>query len=164
VRRISEQSVANAALFYLRRYAASRKRLTQVLVRKVKRVKGGSLEDGLRVIDVVVERMARAGYIDDERLAAATAASLHRQGKSVRMIGLKLRLKGLPQLKLDRAQDLEAAQTLVRRRKLGPDDLAVLARAGFSFDVAKRALGITGFPPRRDARRSGSPRTRGTLR
>jgi regulatory protein len=137
VRRISEKSVANAALFYLRRYAASRKRLEQVLLRKVRRVKGGSVEDGRRHIAVVVERMIRAGYVDDERLATATAASLNRQGKSARMISLKLRLKGLPPRRISPEDELEAARTMVRRRKA---DLVKLARAGFSFDVAKRAL------------------------
>jgi regulatory protein len=137
VRRISEKSVANAALFYLRRYAASRKRLEQVLLRKVKRVKGGSVEDGRRHITVVVERMVRAGYVDDERLATATASSLNRQGKSARMIALKLRLKGLPPRRISAEDELEAARTMVRRRKA---DLVKLARAGFSFDVAKRAL------------------------
>jgi len=137
VRRISEKSVANAALFYLRRYAASRKRLTQVLWRKAKRVKGGSLDEARRVIPLVVERMVRAGYLDDERLATATAASLNRAGKSGRMIALKLRLKGLPPRKISPEDELEAARTLVRKRKA---DLKKLARAGFSFDVAKRAL------------------------
>jgi regulatory protein len=137
VRRISEKSVANAALFYLRRYAASRKRLTQVLTRKARRVKGGSMDEALRVIPLVVERMVRAGYVDDERLATATAASLNRSGKSARMIALKLRLKGLPPRKIAPEDELEAARTLVRKRKA---DLKKLARAGFSFDVAKRAL------------------------
>jgi regulatory protein len=142
VRRISEKSVANAALFYLRRYAASRKRLEQVLLRKVMRVKrrsdkDGSVEDGRRHIAVVVERMVRAGYVDDERLATATAASLNRQGRSARMIALKLRLKGLPQRRISPEDELEAARTMVRRRKA---DLRKLARAGFSFDVAKKAL------------------------
>ena len=40
------------------------------------------------------------------------------------------------------SDDLEAARTYVRRRRLvgGDKDLAKLARAGFSYDVARRAL------------------------
>lgn len=155
MRRISEQSLSNAALHYLRRYSASRKGLAQVLERKVKRhirEKGGELETARPLIAQVVERMVSAGYVDDARLAESKSASLHRQGKSVRVIRLKLRQKGLEAEVIAQStvttpeRELEAAATLVKKRKLGRDperrqkDLAVLLRAGFGFDVAKRAL------------------------
>ena len=64
----------------------------------------------------------------------------------------RLREKGIePELAAKSAamtaeQELEAAQTLVRKKRLGVDperrqkDFAVLMRAGFRIDVAKRAL------------------------
>lgn len=155
VRKLSEQSLSNVALFYLRRYSASRKGLTRVLERRVKRhvrEKGGDAESAKPMIEAVVARMVQAGYVDDVRLAEQKSASLHRQGKSSRVIQLKLREKGIePELAAKSAamspeQELEAAQTLVRRKKLGVNperrqkDFAVLMRAGFRFDVAKRAL------------------------
>lgn len=158
MRKLSEQSLGNAALHYLRRYSASRKGLARVLERKAKRhvkEKGGELEAVRPMIAAVVERMVRAGYVDDARLAESKSASLHRQGKSSRVIKLKLREKGIePELAAKAAQttpeqELEAAQTLVRKKRLGRDperrqkDLAVLMRAGFNYDVAKRALQAT---------------------
>jgi regulatory protein len=155
VRRLSEQSLANAALFYLRRYSASRKGLAQVLERKVKRLireKGGDLEAAQALIEQVVNRMVTAGYIDDSRLAEAKSASLHRQGKSARMIRLKLRQKGIEAEQVAKAtvttpeREFEAALTLVKKKRLGQDperrqkDLAVLMRAGFGYDIAKRCL------------------------
>lgn len=156
MRRISEQSLGNAALHYLRRYSATRKGLTQVLSRKVKRHERlkqvAAPDDAAALIERVVERMVKAGYVDDRRLAGAKSASLRRQGKSSRAIRLKLRAKGVPTEVIADAtrstpdEELEAARTLVRKKKLGVDplrrqkDLGVLVRAGFSFDVAKRSL------------------------
>jgi regulatory protein len=158
LRKLSEQSLGNAALHYLKRYSASRKGLERVLERKVKRVirdKGGDLEAAKPMIAAVVERMVRAGYVDDARLAEAKTASMRRQGKSSRVIRFKLREKGIePGLAAQAtettdAQELESALALARRKKLGRDperrqkDLAVLLRAGFTFGVAKRALQAT---------------------
>lgn len=159
MRRISEQSLMNAAVFYLRRYAASRRQLQVVLARKVKRViraQGGDLAAALPLIDAVLERVTRAGYLDDARLAETKSASLQRQGKSQRMIRLKLRQKGLAAEVVARASagadDASAALTLARRRKLGvygpaatraarqQKDLGVLLRAGFTFAHARQAL------------------------
>ncbi len=155
MRKLSEQSLSNVALFYLRRYSATRKGLVQFLERKVKRQlreKGGELGEAKVLIDAVVTRMVRDGYVDDARMATAKAASLHRQGKSSRVIQLKLREKGIePELAAKSAvstpeQELEAACTLVKKKRLGADperkrkDFAVLMRAGFSHELAKRAL------------------------
>lgn len=160
MRRVSEQSLANVALHYLRRYSASRKGLRQVLERRVKRhvrEKGGDLVAAGPMIDAVVTRMVSAGYVDDARLAESKAGSLHRAGKSVRVVRLKLRQKGIePDVIAQVTQstsgpehELEAALTLVKKKKLGRDperkqkDLAVLMRAGFGYGIAKKALSAT---------------------
>ncbi len=155
MRKITEKSLGNVALFYLRRYSASRERLTQVLERKVKlKLRGNAAElaEAMPIVAQVVERMAKAGYLDDARLAEAKTASLHRQGKSSRVIEMKLRQQGLSaeQAKKSAAstpeRELEAATTLVQRKKLGVDperkqkDLAVLMRAGFKTDIARKVL------------------------
>lgn len=155
MKKLSEQSLTNIALFYLRKYSATRKGLVQVLERKVRRIireKGGELEHAKVLIDAVVARMVRDGYVDDARMAESKTASLHRQGKSSRVIELKLREKGIePALAKKSAittpeREFEAACTLVKRKRLGVDperrqkDLAVLMRAGFGHELAKRAL------------------------
>jgi regulatory protein len=159
--RLSEKSLTNAALFYLRRYSSSVAQLRRVLQRKVKRAArehGGDAEKALAWVDPLVERMVRAGYLDDERLAATKTASLRRAGKSTRAIRAKLRTKGLASDLVERATtggraaDEQAVWTFARKKKLGvfrpqaaraerrQRDLAALARAGFSYELAKRAV------------------------
>ena len=155
MKQLSEKSLSNVALFYLRRYSASRKGLERVLEQKVKRhlrEKGGELGPAKILIAQVVARMVQDGSVDDTRMAESKTASLHRQGKSSRVIELKLREKGIePGLAKNLAlttpeQELEAACTLVKKKRLGVDperrqkDFAVLMRAGFNSEVAKRAL------------------------
>ena len=152
---ISEKSLSNAALFYLRKHSATRKGLEQVLEGKVRRLlreKGGELDAARALIAQVVERMVKTGYVDDARMAESKTASLHRQGKSSRAIQLKLREKGVSaelakQFSASTPErELEAACMLVKKKRLGVDpsrkqrDLAVLLRAGFGGDVARRAL------------------------
>lgn len=155
MKNLSEKSLSNVALHYLRGSSASRKGLVQLLERKVQRYvreNGGDLEGVKVIIDQVVARMDQDGYINDARMAESTTASLHRQGKSSRAIQMKLREKGIePGLAAQSAittpeREMEAALMLVKRKRLGVDperrqkDFAVLMRAGFSYDLAKRAL------------------------
>jgi regulatory protein len=157
VRKVSEKSLSNVALFYLRKHSASRKGLTQFLERKVKlKLRGkddaAELQGAKALIETVVARMMQSGYVDDARMAESKSASLQRQGKSSRVIQLKLREKGIePALAAKSAittpeQEFESACTLVKRKRLGVDperkqkDFAVLMRAGFNSDLARRAL------------------------
>ena len=159
MRSISERSLVNAALFYLRRYSASRRRLAEVLERKARRVlkeKGGEIAEARALIAQVVARMETAGYVDDARLAEAKRISLLRRGRGGRAIRAALQKQGLaPEVVAGAArvtpeEELDAARALVLRRKLGraaerrQKDLAVLLRAGFGYDVAKRALAAAG--------------------
>jgi SOS response regulatory protein OraA/RecX len=110
-----------------------------------------------------VERYLGSGLLNDARFAKNLASQLTRRGKSSRVISQKLAMRGVPsevasELMTARRQDepgaeLEAALAYVRKRRLGPyrpsearveyrqKDLASLARQGFSFDLAKQALG-----------------------
>ena len=148
----SEKSLANVALHYLRKHSASRKGLVQLLERKVKLQGDVPLSEARVLIDQVVARMEQDGYLDDARMAESKTASLHRQGKSSRVIEMKLREKGIdPALAKKSALtspevEFEAACRLVKKKRLGVDperkqkDFAVLMRAGFKSDMARRAL------------------------
>lgn len=151
VRKPSEKSLTNVALHYLRSHSASRKGLVQLLERRLKQA--GEAPSNARVlIDEVVARMTQDGYLDDARTAESRTASLQRQGKSSRVIEMKLREKGIdPALAKLSARstperEFESACLLVKRKRLGIDperkqkDFAVLRRAGFGSDVARRAL------------------------
>ncbi len=144
-----------AALYYLERFAASAAHLETVLKRKIMRrckARGESPEPYYENIAPLIERYIDSGLLDDTRYTQAKVASLRRKGASARMINAKLSVKGVPrnlietQIAADETTELEAAQNLVRRKKLGknPDkrdkDMGTLARAGFSFAIAKQAL------------------------
>jgi len=105
-----------------------------------------SAEAGEAMIDEVVGKLVRLGYVDDARFAAQRVRTLRKRGKSGRAIRAALSRQGIdPSVAddlIDDGDELEAARAYVRRRRLkgGDKDLAKLARAGFSYDVARRAL------------------------
>lgn len=161
----TETTLHEAALAHLSRYAASRAGLTRVLDRRCERWArtAGSEEaaaalPALRLaVREVVARLVAAGAVDDAAFAASRARSLGRTGRSRRAIAAHLAARGVEgaaaraALPEDAEGELAAALALARRRRLGPfrnpeataderRELAVLARAGFSRDTARRAL------------------------
>ena len=169
MKQLSEKSLSNVALFYLRRYSASRKGLERVLEQKVKRhlrEKGGEPGPAKSLIAQVVARMVQDGFVDDTRMAESKTASLHRQGKSSRVIELKLREKGIePGLARTFAistpeRELEAACTLVKKKRLGVDparrqkDLAVLIARFFASPGSMLTLQPSWFQRRPPIRRA----------
>ena len=165
-RRMTAERLENIALHYLGRYASSSGNLRRVLMRRVERATaahGDDPADGARLVDALIARYQRSGLIDDRAYATQKAASLQRRGASRFGIRGKLRQKGVETDLIDDAMatldeggsgagELAAACALIRRRRLGPyraagqraamrqNDLAALARAGFSLDIARRAL------------------------
>ena len=161
---VDAASLAKTALAYLNRRDASRQKLAQHLQRWAAR--NASPDEMVAVrgfIAELIERYQSSGLIDDSRLAENAVRSLRARGKSARAIEHKLSAQGVEQgsiasaLGADRRAnadaELEAAKALVQKRRLGmfrPEaeraekrrkDLAVLARAGFDFDICRRALG-----------------------
>ena len=164
-RKVSPKSLEAAALHYLERFASSAENLRRVLMRRVfksARVHEIDPDEAARWIDAIVERFARSGLLDDARYAENLAHSLSRRGVALRGIRARLRQKGVASEAIDQAlaglaedaadPDLTAALALARRRRLGPHrdpasraefrdkDLAALARAGFSYDLARRLI------------------------
>jgi regulatory protein len=168
-RKVSAQSLENAALFYLGRFSAPSAQLRRVLLRRVdKSVKahGTDPAEGRRLVDDLIERYRRSGLVDDAAYAAGKARSLRRRGTSRVIIGRTLRAKGLSADESDAAlkgltdendtsgvdHEFVAAARLAQRKRLGPfrpqsaraelrqRDMAALARAGFSYDVARRVV------------------------
>lgn len=158
----------NAALHYLQRYATSSENLRRVLTRKIDRScrhHGDAAADFTPLLDTLIARYQETGLLNDAGYAQAKAASLRRQGKSRQAIAAKLKAKGLgapdigqaiataDQDRPDDDPEFQAALTLARRKKLGPyrpgpaaepdqrrRDMGTLARAGFSFEIARRVL------------------------
>jgi len=164
---ISDSVLEKSALFYLERYAASSGQLRRVLLRRIKRAQvlgaeSAQLKAARGHVEALVERFLASGILDDRRFAESQAQSLQRRGNSRRRIRQRLAAKGVDRDFVDDAlgtiepegetSELAAACVLARRRRLGPyraaktrsefrqKDLATLARAGFSLDVARQVL------------------------
>ena len=164
-RKVSPKSLEAAALHYLERFASSAENLRRVLMRRVvrsARVHDIDPDEASRWIDAIIDRFSRSGLLDDTRYAENLAHSLSRRGVAMRGIRARLQQKGVETEAIDRAlaglaeesadADLTAALALARRRRLGPHrdparraefrdkDLAALARAGFSYSLARRVI------------------------
>ncbi|MEZ4268420.1 MAG: RecX family transcriptional regulator [Myxococcota bacterium] len=162
----TEAALHEMALGYLERFPTTTSRFRRYLSRKVSDAVGDgrcSAQASQGWTEAVIERLTRAGLLDDVAYAASRARVLHQRGRSLRFIQQDLRGRGvsaelveaaLASLEAEHTGDLELSAALrhARRRRLGPFDttgrrterrrnhLAALARAGFSFDIAKTVV------------------------
>jgi regulatory protein len=166
--KVTAASLNNIALHYLERFASSAANLRRVLMRRVRRAAihhGSDPAEGAALVEALIRRFEQSGLLDDQLYAAAKAASLQRRGGSRRVISGRLAQQGvatkliaetLQELAAEPGSgDLAAACAFIRRRRLGayrsatsragtPEkDMAALARAGFSFEIARRVLACT---------------------
>jgi regulatory protein len=169
-RKLSKSYLENAALHYMGRYACTEAQLAAVLKRKIMRsamFHDQNAEDFMPIVAELVTRYARVGLLDDAGFARNKTDSLRRSGKSTRVIGQKLRLKGVPDDLIRAALSSEtasgdeektaddiAADIFARKKHLGPyrkkavsdarkadmNDIAKMARAGFDLDTIRRTL------------------------
>ena len=164
-REVTEKRLNNVALHYVSRYSATTDSLRKVLMRRIEasaRAHGTDPRVGAIWIETLIIRFQALGYLNDRAYAANRARSLLARGNSTRAVAMKLREKGISvediEVAFEAAREdmsdlnLAAAAALARRRRLGPyrldvareehrdRDLAALARAGFSYDVARRII------------------------
>ncbi len=162
---LNPESLARAALRHLERFDSSVANLRRVLMRRFRRIareREVDMSRAAQLIDELLERYQGSNLLNDDRFARALATSLRARGTSRRAIVAKLRARGISATVAERAvaaadaeggdAELAAAVAMVRKKRMGPHrpdaerqaeqrrDLNRLARAGFSFDVAKRAL------------------------
>ncbi len=158
-RPVTPTYLRNAALHYVSQRTASTAMLRQILERRAKRrLAVRALDDPTRALieDAIAELLA-LGLVDDARFAGGRAATLAGKGLARSRIAHGLRSKGISRELIattigDEIDDLEQARRFVVRKRLGahrrggmtPEsrrkDLASLARAGFAYSVASRAL------------------------
>jgi len=165
-RRPTPERLANIALYHLERFSSSAENLRRVLQRRVfkaaRHFDDLDMDEANGWIDALIERYVESGLLDDRTYAQGRARSMTARGNSQRQIRMKLMAKGLSADDIDAAlaslqsehadPELTAAVKLARRRRLGPyadpdkraerqeKDLATLARAGFSYDLARRVI------------------------
>lgn len=163
-RKATPQHLENAALHYLERFATSEANLRRVLMRKIERsarFHDTDRGEGAAAVEDIIARFRRSRLLDDAAYAEGRARSLFLRGASARKIRMALIQKGVGEDEVNAAlarlfdeaaePELAAAVTLARKRRLGPfrrgdraamreRDLASLARAGFSYDIARRVI------------------------
>jgi regulatory protein len=146
-------------MHYLSARAASVAMLRQTLERRSKRrLAVRALEPETKaLIESAISELLALGLVNDDTFAENRAASLARKGFSKRRIGLGLKLKGIAAETIETAiasdiDDLTQARVFVERKRLGhyrrggaqPEtrdkDLRALARAGFGYATASKAL------------------------
>lgn len=157
---------------HLARYACTRAHLRTLLDGRIRRalLKGATVQDGLpATIESVLDRHEALGTLNDAAWAEARARALTRRGMASAVVRQRLREKGVTdtraaldavvdELGVDNgaAADLVAACAWMRRKRAGPYQrepvadraaeqkvLAAMGRAGFGFDLARRALRLT---------------------
>ncbi|MBW0144562.1 regulatory protein RecX [Sphingomicrobium clamense] len=159
----SEQLEA-LALHYVGRYATSRSKLSRYLDRKIYE-RGWEGECGPDVPGIV-ERFAKAGYVDDSAYAAMRARDLAARGYGEGRLRQRLYADGIADDDSEEARAIaqanraEAAIAFASRRRFGPfavaplEDqkarekaLSAMIRAGHSFEISKRILAMAPGDP-----------------
>ena len=150
------------ASHYLARYSASTARLREVLERKVRRrcelreLPAPEPAEVGALIEGVVERLTRAGLIDDDAYGRGRAAALARKGWPAWRIRTELKRQDIDVAQEDIAgavdlDEVGQATRLAQRKRLGPyrpgerepyrdRDIRALVRAGFPVSVAKAVV------------------------
>jgi regulatory protein len=157
------------ALSHLANYATTAAGLRRVLMRRVDRWARSQSDAEAAApaaaahasIEGVIERLVKTGAVSDAAFAESRAKGLIRSGLSNRAVQARLVAKGVaPDVAraasasaTDAESELAAALILVRKRRIGTyravaeadaavrmKEMGVLARAGFSRDIAEQAL------------------------
>lgn len=170
-KKITPTYLENAALFYLQRFATSVANFRTVMHRKIDKscaFHETNPREFYPVVEDLIERYTKVGLLNDAVFTQSKVNSFRRRGDSAKMITQKLLAKGLDHdiieagidnhaEELDTDAEMAAARNYIKRRRIGAyrsaknneqnealhqKDLASLARAGYSYDTAKKALDL----------------------
>ena len=149
MKKITPQRLKNIALYYLDRFDACGEKLKSVLMRRIQKavLAGDEVSpEATEWVDEIVRDMKRLGYVNDQRFCENKVRLYLQAGKSNRYIMGKLCEAGLDSDMIRSYlpdDELTQARIFVQKKHLGKDfqkDLAKLARAGFSYDIAQKVL------------------------
>jgi regulatory protein len=146
------------AIYYLSKYSSSKKNLEFILKKKIRRL---SDEKKIRFqlyneIQIIIEKLENLNLINDQVFVESKIQSLQYQAKSKNYIKQYLLQKGIDKQLIEEQISLfyennknlekENALKFAKKRNLLDNDqdyqkkLSKMARAGFSYDVAKEIL------------------------
>lgn len=167
-KKITEKYLYNSGLAYLQKFTSSVPNFRRVMGRKINKScnyhKDQDVDACNKMLDTTVDAFVRQGLLNDAAYLGGMINSLRRRGLSTQAILAKLQQKGLSKDDIlttlqtydetagFQNPDFAAAVLLIRRKRLGcfskgdPEgrnrELAALARAGFSFEIAQKALAL----------------------
>ena len=146
------------AIYYLSKYSSSKKNLEFILKKKIRRL---SDEKKIRFqlyneIQIIIEKLEKLNLINDQVFVESKIQSLQYQAKSKNYIKQYLLQKGINKQLIEEQISLfyennknlekENALKFAKKRNLLDNDqdyqkkLSKMARAGFSYDIAKEIL------------------------
>ena len=146
------------AIYYLSKYSSSKKNLEFILKKKIRRL---SDEKKIRFqlfneIQIIIEKLEKLNLINDKVFVESKIQSLQYQAKSKNYIKQYLLQKGIDKQLIEEQISLfyennknlekENALKFAKKRNLLDNDqdyqkkLSKMARAGFSYDIAKEIL------------------------
>ena len=146
------------AIYYLSKYSSSKKNLEFILKKKIRRL---SEEKQIRFhlyyeIQIIIEKLEKLNLINDQVFVESKIQSLQYQAKSKNYIKQYLLQKGIDKQLIEEQISLfyennknlekENALKFAKKRNLLDNDqdyqkkLSKMARAGFSYDIAKEIL------------------------
>ena len=146
------------AIYYLSKYSSSKKNLEFILKKKIRRL---SDEKKIRFhlyneIQIIIEKLEKLNLINDQVFVESKIQSLQYKAKSKNYIKQYLLQKGIDKQLIEEQISLfyennknlekENALKFAKKRNLLDNDqdyqkkLSKMARAGFSYDIAKEIL------------------------
>ncbi len=168
-KKITPAYLHNAGLYYLQRFAASTSQFQRVMLGKIDKSCRThpelDREECRKWLAALTETFQRAGLLNDELYTTGAVRSLRQRGLSTRAIEARMAVKGVPAALVKKIlQDIDglhendanlvAALRQARKRRIGPylppgkeaspeaqdKHLSAMARAGFDFETAQKAL------------------------
>ena len=162
----TQSKLHEAALAHLARYGTTEAGLVRVLDRRVDRwarlaedVDPSVIAGCKRAVRLVAARLVELGLINDAVFAENRARTLTRAGRSRRAVAAHLGARGVDSDLVEQAlpddpdAEFSACLAFTKRRRIGafrrPEreedrmrEMAMLARAGFSHEIARKALAM----------------------
>lgn len=166
-KKISERYLHNSGLTYLQRFATSSAHFKTVMMRKIDKScrhhKEQDREACEAMLDALIPKFQDLGLLNDDAYIRGVVTSCRRRGLSSAKIRQKLTQKGITHNLIEEAinqydeenesGDFPAALTFIKKKKLGAYDienkkdyqksLAMMARAGFQYGIADKALNMS---------------------
>ncbi len=163
---LTVDEMKNFSFAYIEKYAPSKQQLRTYLLKKY--IKLNSLQINKRdisnLIDIVLEDLENAKFINDKFYSNSKAKSLIQRGSSINKIRNYLFSKGIKdkyiketidRIKEDNEdQDFFSAIKICKKKRIGPSrnennrelfykkDMGILARSGFDFETSKKVMDL----------------------